>query len=41
MISSYILSRKLFLKRKILSFARVGSLKNVTKKEYGFAVHIL
>ena len=37
MISFYILSKR-FLKREELSDARVVS---ITKKEYGFAVHIL
>ena len=36
MISLYILSKKLFLKREGLSDARVAS---ITEKEYGFAVH--
>ena len=36
MISFYVLSKRLFLKRKGLSDIRVVS---VTKKEYGFAVH--
>ena len=36
MISSYILSKKVFLKREVLSDARVAA---VSKKDYGFAVH--
>ena len=36
MIKSYILSKRLFLKREGLSDARVVS---ITKKEYGSAVH--
>ena len=38
MISFYILSERLFLKREGLSDPRVAS---ITKKEYGFAVHFL
>ena len=38
MISFYILCKRLFLKRKGLSYARVRS---ITQKEYGFAVHFL
>ena len=38
MISFYILSKRLFLKRKGLSDVRVVS---ITKKEYGYAVHFL
>ena len=38
MISFYILSEILFLKREELSDVRVVS---ITKKEYGFAVHFL
>ena len=37
MISFYILSERFFLKHKRLSDAKVAS---ITKKEYGFAVHI-
>ena len=37
-ITFYTLSKILFLKREGLSDARVAS---ITKKEYGFAVHIL
>ena len=37
MISFYILSKRLFLKPKGLSDARVAS---INKKEYGFAVHL-
>ena len=36
MISFYILSKIIFLKRKGLSDARAAP---ITKKEYGFAVH--
>ena len=38
MISFYILPKRFFLKRKGLSDAIVAK---ITKKEYGFAVHIL
>ena len=38
MISFYILSKRFFLKRKVLSNARVAS---ITKKAYGFAVYFL
>ena len=38
MISSYILSKRFFLKREEISDARVVS---VTKNEYGFAVYFL
>ena len=38
MISFYILSKRLFLKREGLSDARVAS---GTKKEYGFAGHFI
>ena len=38
MISFYILSKRFFLKREGLSDARVVS---ITKKGYGFAVHVL
>ena len=36
MISFYILSKRLFLKRKILSNARIAL---ITEKEYDFVVH--
>ena len=38
MVSCYILSKRLFLKREGLSDVRVAS---ITKNEYGFTVHIL
>ena len=38
MISVFILSERFFLKRKGLSYGRVVS---ITKKEYGFVVHLL
>ena len=38
MVSFYILFKRFFLKRQRLSASRVAS---ITKKEYGFAVHIL
>ena len=38
MINFYILSKRLILKREGLSEARVAS---ITKKEYGFTVHVL
>ena len=41
MTSFYIFSKRFFPKRKILFDARVGSLKSIPEKEYGFEVHIL
>ena len=38
MINFYIVSKRFYLKRKVLSNARVAL---ITKKKYGFAVHFL